>query len=342
MGRYEPPKRTVQKAPAKPLASIRVAKQQVKKGIAGLLSTVALSVGAAQAFEYVPRLHLDLLQEARQEYGAIPQIMATETAQGTMPIADGRYIQLAAIKSTNLGQVTDTLGKIGIDPVIETVHGLNRILLPADTESLDIKVRAYQQFYPDARPHMLIKVEGKDNFAKYEPQLPQFASLEDYCRAANGKIENLPFHDLVDREAERAVHDGIVSQFGYDEHKYKIRIFAIMYAESSFKPRAGSPAGAKGLMQLMPATAEWFGGDLERLTDPAENIRLGSAVYQSYLQFSRDTMNLHSETDIRRTTLKAYNAGPGNVRKGRSFKETRDYVRKVEANEQLLLTYFPG
>ena len=105
---------------------------------------------------------------------------------------------------------------------------------------------------------------------------------------------------------------------------------AVIWTESKFRPNAVSGAGACGLMQLMPSTAEWLAGELgaeyndEKLFEPEYNIRLG-IFYLSYLQ-------QHFDGDY---VLAAYNAGEGNVRKWLSsggeikFPETRDYINKV-------------
>ena len=96
---------------------------------------------------------------------------------------------------------------------------------------------------------------------------------------------------------------------------------AIMHTESSFNPKARSPVGAQGLMQLMPATAQRFG--VTNAWDPAQNIE-GSAKYLKYLtkRFSGKKENI----------LAGYNAGEGNVDKYGGippFKETQNYVVKV-------------
>lgn len=106
---------------------------------------------------------------------------------------------------------------------------------------------------------------------------------------------------------------------------------AVISTESNFNPRAVSPVGAVGLMQLMPATAERFGVKArgrrsieERLTDPRTNLNAG-ARYLSWLLNRFD-----GEVKL---ALAAYNAGEGAVdRAGRrvpNYRETQDYVRKV-------------
>ena len=86
---------------------------------------------------------------------------------------------------------------------------------------------------------------------------------------------------------------------------------AIIKRESAGNPRAVSPVGARGLMQLMPGTAKEMAGELglpyspEMLDDPEYNRKLGTAYYDKMLrQFGSHTL-----------ALAAYNAGPGNVQK---------------------------
>jgi soluble lytic murein transglycosylase-like protein len=97
---------------------------------------------------------------------------------------------------------------------------------------------------------------------------------------------------------------------------------AVIQVESAFNPRAVSPKGAMGLMQLMPATARLFG--VIDPFNPAENIRAGV----SYLRQLLDRYD-HDE----QLALAAYNAGPGAVDKYGSkvppYKETQNYVLKI-------------
>jgi soluble lytic murein transglycosylase-like protein len=94
--------------------------------------------------------------------------------------------------------------------------------------------------------------------------------------------------------------------------------------ESGFNPNAGSPAGARGLTQLMPSTAAGLG--VTNVLDPAQSLDGGA----KYLRAQLDAFG----GDVTRA-LAAYNAGPGAVKRYGGvppYAETQNYVRAVQAN----------
>ena len=106
-------------------------------------------------------------------------------------------------------------------------------------------------------------------------------------------------------------------QYGVNENLVR----AIIISESSGKPGAVSAAGAKGLMQLMDATARELG--VKNVFNPQENIFGGTAYVSQLLKRFDGNVEL---------ALAAYNAGPSTVEKFGNippYKETRTYVQKV-------------
>jgi len=101
----------------------------------------------------------------------------------------------------------------------------------------------------------------------------------------------------------------------------ELLLVAVIAVESAGSDKAVSPKGARGLMQLIPATARRFG--VSDSFDPAQNI-LGGAAYLDWL------LKAFNEDPI--LALAGYNAGEGAVESNNGvppYAETRDYVVKV-------------
>jgi len=125
-------------------------------------------------------------------------------------------------------------------------------------------------------------------------------------------------------------------------------ILAVIMAESSFRPHVESRAGAQGLMQLMPATAEWMAERMgktdfqpEDVWKPEINIAIGSFYLNWLVNYYNGNIDL---------ALAAYNAGLGNVNRwlddpafsadGQNldeipFPETYNYLNRVRLNQQV-------
>ncbi|NLY53739.1 MAG: lytic transglycosylase domain-containing protein [Firmicutes bacterium] len=145
----------------------------------------------------------------------------------------------------------------------------------------------------------------------------------------------LRYQDLITQEAQKLEVDPSL-------------VAAIINVESRWQENAVSPKGARGLMQLMPTTAAWIADKMgleyvseQELFIPEKNIRLGVSYLADLLE------NFEQNTTI---ALAAYNGGRGNVSSWLNegvwdgskdtveaipFGETRRYVLKVEAQQQI-------
>ena len=129
------------------------------------------------------------------------------------------------------------------------------------------------------------------------------------AKATPGAVTGVPFADEINAAAAR--------------HKLDPALLAgLIRQESNFDPSAVSPAGARGLTQLMPGTAAGLG--VKDASDPVQAIEGGARYLRQQLdRFGNDPTR----------ALAAYNAGPGAVLRHGGvppYAETQAYVRKVQ------------
>jgi membrane-bound lytic murein transglycosylase F len=131
----------------------------------------------------------------------------------------------------------------------------------------------------------------------------------DFHSLGGGRIS--PYDDMIRNIAE--------------EYSWDWRLIASMiYSESRFNPEAGSWAGAYGLMQLMPNTAEAFG--IENYKEPDQNIKAG-VLFLNWLNNQLDD-SINDSTERVNFILAAYNVGLGHVDDARRL--TRKYGKNPD------------
>lgn len=126
---------------------------------------------------------------------------------------------------------------------------------------------------------------------------------------------------LARQRNRKSVYDPIIERYGRMYGVDPVLIRAVIQVESNFDPACVSQKGARGLMQLIPATARRYG--VKKIHDPEDNIRGGVRYLADLL-----TMFPH---DLPRV-LAAYNAGEGAVLRYGGippFDETEIYVRRA-------------
>ena len=132
------------------------------------------------------------------------------------------------------------------------------------------------------------------------PRSSQMRVTSDYSTLGGNKLS--PYDDDIKREAKN---------LGWD---WRL-LASIVYQESNFQPRAESWAGAVGLMQLMPATAEEFGA-VDR-TNPVQSLKAG-VRYLKYLD-KLWGKNIKNKDERLKFVLASYNAGLSHILDARNL-----------------------
>jgi len=177
---------------------------------------------------------------------------------------------------------------------------------PASAQIAKIKDDSGRNFFINSNPAAIkIATSTKSHANIY---LPAETSLTGHSRAAMD----------IDRDGvEKLVREAA------DRHKMDPALVrAVIETESNWNPKAYSHKGAGGLMQLIPTTAQRYGA--YDVFDPQQNIDAGVKYLRTLLE------RYHGNLDL---ALAAYNAGEGAVDRAGgvpSFRETRDYVQKVQ------------
>jgi hypothetical protein len=152
------------------------------------------------------------------------------------------------------------------------------------------------------------------------PEPVQKAAPRSLFKPAAGWDGDLPAKTIQEHVADASRTSGIDPDF----------INSVIHHESGFNPKAVSKKGARGLMQLMPQTAEQLG--VRNSFDPGQNVQGGATYLRQLLEI------YHGDAQ---KALAAYNAGPQRVQQYKGippYPETRTYVAGIirEYNQKKL------
>ncbi len=187
-------------------------------------------------------------------------------------------------------------------------------------QSVLLRIREIQGTLEPRKPNL--PLQNSSERPALSKHLPSGQGVSDFESLLNSP-EKKP--TLMEEIHQRSLEKGLEPDL----------VKAVIQIESGFNPKAISPKGAMGLMQLMPSTAKLLG--VEDPLDPVQNLEGGTTYLADLIQTFQD----------RKLALAAYNAGPGAVRKFGGippYKETQEYVEKIESllNETKTLSVADG
>ena len=234
-------------------------------------------------------------------------------------------IKIVALISVSLALLASTaLGQMRSFDNFDTEAGVNVVLPPAPPTPKLVKKR-------NAQGKWVVVVE--DKLVKKTGSSKPVMSASDGMASREGGVTTKLVMGTGSQLKGFTTGDPIVDSYIVDSsRRYAIDpllIYSQMHQESTFKSRALSPKGARGLMQLMPGTARRFG--VENIWDAKQNIEGGVKYMRWLLDMFGGDLNL---------ALAGYNAGENAVmRYGNQippYRETQEYVRRISTRYNMI------
>lgn len=148
--------------------------------------------------------------------------------------------------------------------------------------------------------------------AWYRPSLISEVKQEETALLTTKKVRRRIFSPMLDKKGGIISHyDQFFIAYSRDVHWDWRLMAAQCYQESTFDPKAVSFAGAKGLMQIMPGTADHLGVSRDKLYDPETNIAAAAKLIKELQQAFSDIRDNYERTNF---VLASYNGGSFHIR----------------------------
>lgn len=168
-----------------------------------------------------------------------------------------------------------------------------------------------------ATPGNIVADENKPELmeelkAWYQPSYVDWAKKEETALLTVKRVRRRIFSPMLDAKGGVISHyDSYFMTYSRDI-RWDWRLMAAQcYQESTFDPKAVSFAGAKGLMQIMPGTADHLGVDRSKLYDPETNIAAAAKLIKELQQTFADISDNYERTNF---VLASYNGGSHHIR----------------------------
>jgi soluble lytic murein transglycosylase-like protein len=193
-------------------------------------------------------------------------------------------------------------------PACLCLAALTCCLRPANAQIAKISDDSGRQFFINSEPN----IRGKLTTSSSKPRATIYLPAESSFTGNNRPALN------IDRDGA----EKLVREAAERHHMDPALVRAVIETESGWNATAKSRKGALGLMQLIPTTAVRFG--VNDAFSPQQNVDAGVRYLKTLLERYNGNLDL---------ALAAYNAGEGAVDRAHgipAFRETRDYVQKVQ------------
>ncbi len=275
---------------------------------------------------------------------------------GTMKLAGKKvFVQKNTSHYRRLKKISEEIGQ-NIEIIEDTVYGVEQLVEKVANGEIDYTVcdenvaLLNQTFYPNL--DVSLRLSFPQNLAwavrKNSPEwrahlnnwIIEFKGTRKYRQLYHQYFESSRIVQRMGSELHSinggniSVYDNIIKKLAL-EYGWDWRLIAaIIYHESRFNEDADSWAGATGLMQLMPITAQAFG--IENYTDPQQNIRAGM-LFLNWLN-KRFVESIPDSTERIKFVLAAYNVGLGHIYDAQRLADKYGYNPKIWENntEQFL------